>query len=276
MENEKQTNLKIPMLVFVLVVIVGILGINFYNQYNLYQEKQEVQKQKKEQETSLLLKELAMGISSIFESKQVAVDSLSKRIISLDYLKSDELAQIRSELSQFKTQDSNLGYTYIAYADKKMILEPNEELPSDYDPTSRPWYQDTQSKGQASWTSAYMDSMSGDVTISYAMPIFKPDNPDSILGVLGIDYQPMSSVIELIERSNFGIEEISIIDQQGVVLLSPNALSIGKIAPMPALLEACQGSDSKIIEYGWQGETKTAIIEKIPGVNWNVILQINE
>lgn len=103
-----------------------------------------------------------------------------------------ELSQLKSEASilklleeKMKTSKQSIKYSYYALPNKKMIIFPKTELPSDYDPTTRPWYKDTlESTESVHMTDIYDDAITNEQFLSFSARVMK-DN--KLLGVVGFD-----------------------------------------------------------------------------------------
>jgi methyl-accepting chemotaxis protein len=59
---------------------------------------------------------------------------------------------------------------YIGSDQGEMIMIPKENLPSDYDPRTRPWYKQAKSENKPILTAPYVDASSGDLVLSFARP----------------------------------------------------------------------------------------------------------
>lgn len=60
---------------------------------------------------------------------------------------------------------------YIGYADKKTAFSEKQDLPPDYDPTSRPWYKDAAAANGPIITEPYVDAGSKKLVITFASAI---------------------------------------------------------------------------------------------------------
>lgn len=86
-----------------------------------------------------------------------------------------------------------------------MITSPKLELPSDYDPRDRPWYQDAvENKQEVAITSPYKDASSGEMVVTITK--FLSDGS----GVVGIDLS--------ISRLEETVKEL-VIGQKGYAVL---------------------------------------------------------
>ncbi len=61
--------------------------------------------------------------------------------------------------------------SYVGYADKRMVFNAPQNLPPDYDPTSRPWYQLAAGASGPVLSSPYKDASSNRMTVTFALAI---------------------------------------------------------------------------------------------------------
>lgn len=93
--------------------------------------------------------------------------------------------------------DSSLLDCYTAYEDKSLFMAVTDvsTLPADFDPTSRPWYQEAKAAGKAIYTSPYMDVATGRMIFTVAAPI---NEKGKFAGVFGCDIS-LDKTMELVE-----------------------------------------------------------------------------
>lgn len=85
------------------------------------------------------------------------------------------------------SNDENIMNAYIGTVNKQMLLSPAQDLPADYDPTSRPWYQDAMTAQSKIWTAPYKDASSNKVIISVAAPVKNTFGKNEPVGVVALD-----------------------------------------------------------------------------------------
>ncbi|PTY36997.1 hypothetical protein BGP77_06860 [Saccharospirillum sp. MSK14-1] len=61
-------------------------------------------------------------------------------------------------------------YMYLGTSGGRMLIQPETALPDDYDPRTRPWYQQAQQQNDLILTPPYVDASSGDLVMSFARP----------------------------------------------------------------------------------------------------------
>ncbi|MCM3162686.1 methyl-accepting chemotaxis protein [Metabacillus litoralis] len=106
----------------------------------------------------------------------------SEQIKSEMYGDGSENSVVAQKLNQYIGLHPEVKAVYIGTVDGKMITSPKLELPSDYDPRDRPWYQDAvENKQDVAITSPYEDASSGEMVVTITK--FLSDGS----GVVGID-----------------------------------------------------------------------------------------
>ncbi len=125
-------------------------------------------------------------------------------------------------LGGFLDANPSVMNVYMGSADKVMHITPAQDLPDDYDPTSRGWYTQAITEGKAIWTQPYEDAASGVMVITAAIPVYVPGSSSQIAGVMGIDmtldyFTTMVSEIDLAESG-----EAFILNSEGLIFAHEN------------------------------------------------------
>jgi methyl-accepting chemotaxis protein len=92
--------------------------------------------------------------------------------------------------------DDQLTNVYVGTPGKVMLVEPATELPADFDPTSRPWYQKALAEpGKPVWVEPYIDTATKTLvlTVSQAVTV-----DGKLLGVVGVDLK-IDSIVSLMD-----------------------------------------------------------------------------
>lgn len=112
---------------------------------------------------------------------ELSTEACVQEILESPANKAAALEQFNKHLAS----NSDIQYLYLGAHDSQMFMRPDDELPSGYDPTGRPWYKDARSKNNLIWTDPYLDSSTSKMVSSIAIPI---THGGSIVGVLGMDF----------------------------------------------------------------------------------------
>ncbi|WP_148715236.1 methyl-accepting chemotaxis protein [Chitinolyticbacter meiyuanensis] len=86
---------------------------------------------------------------------------------------------------QLAANSAKFDSAYLGTPDKKMITSRPLELPADYDPTSRPWYQQALAENKTILTAPYVDASSKRLIFSFAAPVKAADG--TLKGVTATD-----------------------------------------------------------------------------------------
>lgn len=103
-----------------------------------------------------------------------------------------------------KVFERSFIWTYFGDIDGRYyIWPPDETLPADYDPRTRPWYQDAIDAGTTTLTEPYFDISTNVETITVAVPVYKDG---ALLGVVGADFstQTLSDILDESELGGLG------------------------------------------------------------------------
>ena len=164
---------------------------------------------------------------------------------------------------------------YIGTEDKKMLIYPQQDLPADFDPTSRPWYKLAVEKKEVVWTEAYIDTSTKNPVISVAIPIKNSFNKNEFVGVLAIDI-----ALDVLSKNT---NEIAI-GKQGYVIIVDGKKNIlthkekdlmGKPIPVEQIIKALDAKPEDTVEYTREEagvkQKKFAAYTKIEKLNWTVL-----
>ena len=164
---------------------------------------------------------ITMSFASYYISKDIIIDKsqkaqeeiskrysdninewLEKQALWLQYIKQEielqdniDTAFLKNYLDKCVEKSNNTVILYYAgFEDKNLIISGDSDLPEGFDCRTREWYQNAINTGKISYTSPYVDTITGDMIITVSMPIQK--NGKSI-GVTGADIK-ISKLIDIV------------------------------------------------------------------------------
>ena len=115
---------------------------------------------------------------------------------------------------------------YVGLKDKRMYLKPDQELPADYDPTSRSWYKDAiANAGKIIITEPYTDVGTGKTVITVAKAV---RSEEGITGVVGIDFDISALSDNLLSAGKELGYQNAVVNEKGTIILHSDASLIGK------------------------------------------------
>ncbi|SQC69219.1 chemotactic transducer PctB [Pseudomonas aeruginosa] len=116
---------------------------------------------------------------------------LSGRILLIENLAQTLARDHSPETTQALLEQPLLGstflFTYLGQTDGTYTARPTSDLPADYDPRRRPWYNAATSAGQTTLTEPYMEPAIHELVLTIASPARQGGQP---FGVVGGDPQP--------------------------------------------------------------------------------------
>lgn len=190
-------------------------------------------------------------------------------------------ANVRQSLANIRQQsDEFVMFLYVGYADKRTFTATGWETP-DYDPTSRPWYNDAVANAdELIWTAPYIDFATGKLIISAAHTV--RDDAGDIVGVMGADVslETLQNMLNAYQVGETGY--VIAADATGITLNHPIDIGkddpdtfelVGKEVPIPEIMNYVKSSEAgvKTIEYNFNGADKIAVVKKVPGIGATLI-----
>jgi len=185
-----------------------------------------------------------------------SVDRYSKDNRVIDYLrevkKNEEVGLtnfwpiIDNDFEQFMKLNENAATIYIGAETKQFTTTPKIDVPSDYDPTSRPWYTSAlKSPDQTMWTEPYEDAATGEYVVTVAKTVVDPETNET-LGVVALDLS-LVGLTEIIKETKVNYNGYSmLLDQHGLALVHPNdqGKDVSKKAYFSVLTKGENGSSA--------------------------------
>lgn len=235
-----------------------------------------------------------LAATQLFEQTHSGVRS---RAASLSHAASASIADwvaIRSDIAHAYNDYSNEQNTvlflqqarkaggfddiFLGTPEGQMFRSHPERNRANYDPRSRPWYQDAQRAGKQIITSAYSDAITHELLITIAEPIL---NNGYLVGVVGADVlitQLINDVIAIDAGDNAFAMLLN--KQDGTFLAHPdNALLLkpidtySKNLTLPAIESAIR--DGRIEHITIKGQEKLLYFSDVPGTQWVLAIEMD-
>lgn len=278
-DNKKATNqvkrkrqgsfqLRLILIMSSLTVAVVLLtaGINLFNsirmlQKNLEQESYEILVQI-EDNIMTSIKDLE-GLAKYFATQRYVVD-LAEGTGNKD--------MVMSEFGRLKANYPDLFNVYMATSDKSMYIYPEQELPDDYDPTSRGWYQGAMANKGLYVSSPYIDAGSGSVVYTICNVIV--DDEDNVIGVFALDVS-MDQLAEKLNSITIGKTGYPVlIDHEGLVLTHQDPSVLGETLPIPELLSRILDEKNGTTTYTYKGDKKIGVFIQMEIIDTYILAAI--
>ena len=126
-------------------------------------------------------------------------------------------------LQSVVAQNSLISLGYIGFEDGGVVAFDHDitsKLPREYDPRTRPWYQNARAEGRTIWVDTYVDANTGQLVTTCAMPLYGPGG--TFVGVVGFDLL-LETIQQDILKLDMGERGYAfLINNQGKLLVGPN------------------------------------------------------
>ena len=207
----------------------------------------------------------ANNIESWLSGRILLVESASQTIAG------NPTADAISRLLEQKALASTFIYSYLGSADGSFTMRPNDDMPADYDPRTRPWYKDAMTAGGTTLTEPYIDAATKQLIITIATPA-------QATGVVGGDLS-LQTLVQIINSLDFdGMGYAFLVSSDGKILVHPNQDMV-----MKSLRDVFPKDTPRITqelsEVELDGVTRLltfAPVKGLPGVTWHVGLSIDK
>lgn len=204
-----------------------------------------------------------------FQNNESTVNRLSSKDLLVDYDgNTDDLLREFGE-----TSDANQSITNVYMGVEEtgeMVLFPKTDLPDDFDPRTRPWYEmAVQNKGEVVWTEPYIDAATNVLTISAAKSVF---NGNELVGVFSIDISA-NTLVDMVNEVKVGESGYAaLLDQNGAFLAHPNESIIGQDQTKADYYKKMtKAGDQGVIFYTFQDADKVMGFTTNQTTGWKII-----
>ena len=207
----------------------------------------------------------AGNIQSWLSGRILLIESVAQSIAS------DNSQERLEKLLEQPAVASTFMFTYLGAEDGKMTMRPEDELPADYDPRTRPWYKDAMQAGSTTLTEPYVDASTKQLIITIASPVRGA-------GVVGGDLS-LQALVQTINALDFGGTGYAfLVSADGTILVHPDQervmQKLGDLFPQNTpridgdLSEAAERDSQRIVTF--------APVQGLPTVKWYVGLSIDK
>jgi methyl-accepting chemotaxis protein len=196
----------------------------------------------------------------------VSQNASIRNIMNIDQ---EEMAYVKDVFKTNTEGHEAIMSIYVGRVDKKTEIYPEVNLPDDFDPTTRLWYQSAISKNGLAWTEPYVDVATGKLVVSLATPLY--NNTNELVGVIGADIS-LEQLTNIIGNTKIGDEGyVFLLDNKDIVLTHPDRTLIGKEVPVDELKLKADSSDSGNLDYTYYNSRKCAYYTTIDNTGWRII-----
>ncbi len=257
-------NLKFSHKILLAASLVVIAAFSLFTLYNDYLQRNAIQG-----DLENYLQEMgdvtASNISNWLSGRILLVESAAQSIAR------DSSEQTLTGLLEQKALTSTFVFTYLGSADGNFTMRPDDEMPADYDPRTRPWYKDAMSAGGTTLTEPYVDAATKELIITIATPA-------QSVGVVGGDLS-LNTLTKIINSLDFnGIGYAFLVSSDGKILVHPDKdlvmKNLAEIYPNDTPRITSDISEAEL--DGSQRILTFAPVKGLPSVNWHIGLSIDK
>lgn len=257
-------------LVLICIIPVMILGyISYKKAYNILSDKLQVTAKQ-----NLFL--VNKSINNYFKGMEATIQMLST---NGDF----QQLEVHPEFEQFalgilrdvKNSNSDLLAVYFGQRTKKMVLYPEQKLPDDFDPTSRPWYEKAvQNPDKVVFSDPYKDTATGDYVISISK-VVKYDG--QVTGVIAMDVS-LASLTKQLSDIKIGQNGYAYITAaNGMMIAHPDKSIIGTdIATKQTFWGDVKTNQNGFTRYIYNGQNKFASYDTNILTGWKLMSSLDE
>lgn len=221
------------------------------------------------------VKSMNDSFETFFQKTDNQLDRISKYPIMISYDKN--LESIMDEFSYTQTSNSEINGIYLGTEkDGKAFIFPETELPADYAPRQRDWYQSAlKQKNKTIWTEPYTDQATNELVITAAKAIY--DDRDELIGVLGVDIS-IDTLITMVNQTKFGETGYTVLlDQEGSFVTHPDKEKIQQDISKENIFKKMKGESGSMIEE-FEGQSRIVGYATNPTTGWRIarVMEENE
>ncbi|GIX58466.1 methyl-accepting chemotaxis protein [Bacillus paranthracis] len=265
----RSLRLKIAVVFSVLIsMMFVILGTAMYE---LQKEKEVRSLDQYSQNTmDLVTEQLTTFVQRTDEDMGYYANSEMIRNMLQDGVTPEEEAFLTKEFSEYKKNHPGILDLYIGTKDKKTLsanLAEGGKVPEGYDPTTRPWYKDSEADVKTvHWGQPMYEIATGKLSVGVSKAITAQDG--SVLGVVAMDVSlgTIQKLLHNIQYNNGG--EMFIINDKNMALVYPE--KIGKDVSKEPLVQSLNKDVTKYAVATLKGEEVVAYSQSFDLMKWKI------
>ncbi len=219
------------------------------------------------------------NVSNISSEIENNISSLYGRInIFYSYVEKErdreKLLEVFKNILKNESDLINIFYAdTIPYKDGGTVLNTVGQLPSDYDQTSREWYQNAIKSKDIVISGPYIDAVKKSVIVTFSKTIYMDGKIYAIVGI-DVDFSKIiSSALEEAKKYNYNL---SLINRDGLYLYNSNESYILKENIFNNVKEISNNKNNIINNnsYAWVDKKFSCLSSKIRNIDWNIIVTV--
>ncbi|KAB3532510.1 methyl-accepting chemotaxis protein [Alkaliphilus serpentinus] len=251
----------------VLVMILIILLPTFFLGFMNYQVANDVLSHELKLTAGQVVDKSIEALDFFLSSLESGTEMLSVTPSVMDILNNPEgLDDMMGVLKAYIEANPHVLHAYVGTKNGDMHIYPHTELPADFNPTQRPWYQDAVAADGLVWTSPYVDAGSGDLIVSVAKPVHRFGQ---LVGVMAMDVQ-INLLSELVSGITIGEEGYAaLVGADGTTYVHKDIAFGEKI--IDEVYESITTKESDVIDYTYEGDERFSVFNTIERTGWRLM-----
>ncbi len=253
-------------IIFSLVIIIPVLLLGFLaNRTSV-----DLMTEQLTENTNSLTIEMAEGLDTYFKGFNNGLVMLSENIDAKEILNQPEYeAFLMGIFENYLIGHEDVRSAYLGTKNGDMFIRPAQDLPSDYDPRIRPWYERAKDSSTPIWTDPYSDASTEDMLVTAAIPVY--DNNDSFVGVIGLDID-ITQLSNSLSTKEIGADGYAfLLDSNNNTLTHPDESLIGSPPPVEAIATAVESMDASGVFYDYNGSEKYVYFKTLQTTGWKLM-----
>ncbi|MDM5214473.1 methyl-accepting chemotaxis protein [Peribacillus sp. NJ4] len=257
--NSLKKQILIPFLALIMISGMAISYMSYKNSIDL--TTQELTGTTEEQ-----VKSMNDSFEIFFQKTENQLDRIGKYPIMSTYDKN--LESIMDEFSYTQSSNSEINGIYLGTEkDGKAFIFPKTELPADYDPRQRDWYQSAlKQKNKTIWTEPYTDQATNELVITAAKALY---DGNELIGVLGVDIS-IDTLVKMVNQTKFGETGYTVLlDKNGSFVTHPDKKKIQQDISKENMFKKMKSESGSMIEE-YDGQSRIIGYATNPNTGWRI------
>jgi len=263
------TKLVISFSTLIIVILVSVAAFTFTITKDSIEDGAKVQAESTVEAmnlaTKLYLDQYSKNVERYSQNEQIIEFLRNEEDDESEFASSDIYQDFETYLETYPA----VTLSYIGSANQGMYNAPNIHYDDDYDPTSRPWYEDAiSSSGEVIFTAPYLDEITEEYVITIAKTIIDPQTSET-LGVIANDIE-IVSLQEMISGVNVGYNGYPFLfDQNGVALVHPEETG-NNLSELSFINDMYQSDKEGYYDYVYNDDDRVLAYGTVELTGWKV------
>lgn len=252
--------------IITLVMIIGMSGLGYLINNTVSDEITQLARER----NNGVARRMETEISSFLEKNKSVIEFLADE----KALKEVDRERTTATLENLVKEYDQFNSIYLGTTEGVTFIAPAQELPENYDPRQRDWYQQAINGEKAIWTDTYVDAFGGGLIITTAQKVL--DKNGNLIGAIAGDIR-LAGISDLVSNTKVGENGYTfLIDHNSKLLAHPDQELVDSNFDAKQFFDtsAALNGESGFIEYTYQGKKHLASYEPIPEINGAVVAQI--